>query len=107
MNKLAVSDNASRKYKINEYLLKLPISDYRSAVRLIPKYMRISLNTFHNYRNILLADRQDIPHEKVVMFEKLFDLKPGELLNKMVRSKALKDLLNKEQGRFSGGAMDR
>ncbi|TKC04909.1 hypothetical protein [Pedobacter frigoris] len=107
MNKLAVSDNASRKYKINEYLLKLPISDYRAAIRLIPKYMRISLNTFHNYRNILLADRQDIPHEKVVMFEKIFDLKPGELLNKIVRSKTLKELLNKERDNFSGRAMNR
>jgi len=95
MNRLAVSDNASRKYKINECLLKLPISDYRASIRVIPRYMRISLNTFHNYRNILMTDRQDIPHEKVVIFEKLFELRPGELLNSRVKSKTLKELLEK------------
>lgn len=102
MNKLAVSDNASRKYKINECLLKLPISKYRMAIRLIPKYLRISLNTFHNYRNILLTDNQDIPHEKVVMFEKLFELKPGELLNKRIGSITLRELLDKSSFNFSG-----
>lgn len=95
MNKLVVSDHASRKYKINECLLKLPIADYRAAIRFLPKYLDISLNTFHNYRNILLEDSQDIPHEKVVMLEKLFELRPGELYNKMIWTQPLKEFIRK------------
>jgi hypothetical protein len=92
-----MSDKA-RKYKINDCLLRLPVPQYREAVRIIPKVLGISLNTFHNYRNILFDDRQDIPHEKVIQFEKLFEMKLGELLNKEVRCKPLKELMGKELG---------
>lgn len=95
MNKIVVSDNAVRKYKINECLLKLPMADYRSAIRFLPKYLGISLNTFHNYRNIRLNDSQDIPHEKVVILERLFELRPGELYNKMIWVKPLRDFIKK------------
>lgn len=93
MNKIVIADHASRKYKINECLLSLPVAEYRAALRFLPKYLGISLNTFHNYRNILLNDTQDIPHEKVMVMEKLFELKPGELCNKMIYVKTLKEFL--------------
>jgi len=93
---MSVGDNELRKYKINECLLKLSIIDYRKAVRRIPLELGISLNTFHNYRNILLNDVQDIPYEKVVMFEKLFGLPCGGLLNKIIKTGSLEDLLKGE-----------
>jgi hypothetical protein len=90
-----MSDKA-RKYKINDCLLRLPVPQYREAVKVIPRVLGISLNTFHNYRNILSGDKQDIPHEKVILFEKLFEMRIGELINKEMRCKSLKELLQKE-----------
>lgn len=89
--------NRVNKYKINDFLLRLPVAQYREAIKLLPKILGVSLNTFHNYRNIELDDRQDIPHEKVVLFEKLFEMRVGELLNKEVRCKPLKEFLGREQ----------
>lgn len=86
----------SRKYKINDFLLRLPVSQYREAIKILPKVLGISLNTFHNYRNILANDKQDIPYEKVVMIEKLFEMRIGELINKETRCKSLKELMLRE-----------
>ncbi|SMC74188.1 hypothetical protein [Pedobacter nyackensis] len=91
--------NKVRKYKINDFLLRLPVSQYREAVRVIPKVLGVSLNTFHNYRNILIDDLQDIPHEKVMLFEKLFEMKVGELRNRNMSCKPLKELLQSEDSR--------
>ena len=96
MKKQRIKDSEPRKYKINECLLRMPIGEHRQAVRIIPRLLGISLNTFHNYRNILFADHQDIPHEMVVMFEQLFDLKSGELLNKPIRMEKLAVLISRE-----------
>lgn len=96
VKKVAVKDSEPRKYKINECLLKHPVPEHRIAVQRIPGMLGISLNTFHNYRNILIDDVQDIPHEKVRMFEVLFELAPGELLNKVIHGKSLKEIVKKE-----------
>lgn len=97
-----MSDKA-RKYKINDCLLRLPVPQYREAIKIIPKVLGISLNTFHNYRNILFDDKQDIPYEKVILFEKLFEMRTGELINIEVTCKPLKVLMGKElrQSRFA------
>ena len=96
MKKRRINDGELRKYKINECLLSKPIGEHRSAVKIIPRLLGISLNTFHNYRNILLNDEQDIPHELVVRFEQLFELQPGLLLNKRIKVQPLRELLKKE-----------
>ncbi|MEJ2904054.1 hypothetical protein WAE58_16535 [Pedobacter panaciterrae] len=96
MKKVKISDSAPRKYKINECLLKRSIGHRREAIRKLPKYLSISLNTLHNYRNILFSDSQDIPHEIVVLFEQLFELQTGGLLNKPIRGKTLDELINTE-----------
>ena len=75
---------------------------YREAVKIIPRVLGVSLNTFHNYRNILWNDKQDIPHEKVIMFEKLFELKGGELINKEIKCKPLSELMQKDAGKVKG-----
>lgn len=69
------------KYRINEMLNKLTVKDYRKAILVIPQILNISQKTFNNYRKIKLDDKQDVPHEKVVILEKLFDINPGELQN--------------------------
>ncbi|MEQ7798313.1 hypothetical protein ABDJ41_00765 [Pedobacter sp. ASV1-7] len=89
--------NKARKYKINDFLLRLPVPLYREAVKIIPGVLGVSTNTFHNYRNILINDIQDIPHEKVILFEKLFDLKAGGLINKELKCKTLTELLQQEE----------
>lgn len=58
-------------------------------MRLIPEQLNVSAKTFANYRNIKLNDSQDIPHEKVVVLENLFDLEPGKLQNFVVTIKPI------------------
>ena len=99
MKKQRINDNEPRKYKINECLLRRPVDEHRHAVRIIPKLFGISLNTFHNYRNILWNDSQDIPHEIVVKFEQFFELQCGSLLNKRIRTASLAELVRKERYR--------
>lgn len=70
---------ALKKYKINDYLYQLNVKDYRKAIQTLPRILGISLNTFHNYRNILRNGIQDIPYEKVVMMEQLFGMEAGSL----------------------------
>ncbi|MEJ6980979.1 hypothetical protein WG906_10985 [Pedobacter sp. P351] len=69
------------------------MKDYRKAIKIIPKAIDVSLNTFSNYRNIKLSDDQDIPHQKVVLMERIFGLTPGELENFEPEYKSLKQLL--------------
>lgn len=82
------------KYRINEVLLNLPMKDYRKALKVLPDVLKISLNTFTNYRNIKVFDNQDIPHQKVVAIEKIFGLKPGGLGNMKPEYKSIKELLD-------------
>lgn len=77
------------KYKIDELLNNFSITQYKLAMRIIPQQLDVSVKTFANYRNIKLNDSQDIPHEKVVTLEKLFDLEPGQLQNFVVRVKPI------------------
>jgi glutamate mutase epsilon subunit len=69
------------KYRIDELLNKLTVKDYRKALLIVPQLLNISQKTFNNYRKIKLEDKQDIPHEKVVILEKLFVVSTGELQN--------------------------
>jgi hypothetical protein len=85
------------KYRINELLFSLPMRHYRKALKIIPKALNVSVNTFSNYRNIKLADEQDIPHQKVVVLERLFDLGAGELQNFKLEHKSLIQLLEECQ----------
>lgn len=69
------------------------MKDYRKALKIIPQAINVSLNTFSNYRNIRLTDEQDIPHQKVVLLEKIFGLESGQLENFKPDYKSLKQLL--------------
>lgn len=73
------------------------MKDYRKALKIIPKALNVSLNTFSNYRNIKLTDEQDIPHQKVVLLEKIFELESGQLENFKPEYKSLKQLLEECQ----------
>lgn len=82
------------KYRINEYLYNLNVWQYRKAIQLLPNLLGVSLNTFHNYRKILVDDVQDIPYEKVVLMEQLFDFEPGTLATQNLEARSLKELLH-------------
>jgi hypothetical protein len=85
------------KYKINEYLLNLNVIEYSAARKIIPKELDISLNTFHNYRNLKIGSEADIPYAIVRKLEILFNLKRGGLENSMITAKKLKALIYKEE----------
>lgn len=80
------------KYRIDEYLFSLNVRQYRKAMLLLPNLLGISLNTFHNYRKILLGESKDIPYEKVVLMEHLFEFEQGTLANQNPTSESLKAL---------------
>jgi len=82
------------KYRINELLTSLPVKDYRKALKIIPKVLGVSLNTFTNYRNIKLHEDRDIPHQKVALLESIFGIKPGELEGYRRSRITIRDLLD-------------
>jgi hypothetical protein len=77
------------KYKINQLLDQLTVKEYKFAIKIIPKVLNVSMNTFHNYRRIGLDERQDIPYEKVKLMEILFDVESGALENSPISGKSL------------------
>lgn len=85
------------KYRINELLEGLPVRDHGKALKCIPKELNVSTATFNNYRNILIDEPQDIPHEKVVILERIFCLNRGDLENYTIETPALKLLLTKDE----------
>lgn len=77
------------KYRIDELMNMLSVSQYRQVMKIIPQQLNVSSKTFFNYRNIKLTDQQDIPYEKVAILEKLFSLKAGELQNYTVNAEPI------------------
>lgn len=84
------------KYKINEFLERLTVKEYKFALKKIPVILDVSMNTFHNYRRIRLGEAQDIPYEKVKILEILFDVEPGALDNQKLTGKSLVELIKEE-----------
>ncbi|WP_353137108.1 hypothetical protein [Pseudopedobacter sp.] len=85
------------KYKINELLANLPMKDYKKAMKLIPKILGVSSNTFLNYRSILADEEKDIPYQKVVIIEKIFALEAGTLINVKTSQKTIYELLDEQE----------
>lgn len=85
------------KYKINEYLYRLNVVEYSAARKIIPKVLDISLNTFHNYRNIKIDSETDIPYCIIRKLEILFDVERGDLENFQFKGKDLKTLIYSEK----------
>jgi hypothetical protein len=85
-----------RKYKINEYLESLTVKEYKVGIKLIPKLLNVSANTIYNWRDIRLADREDIPAQKADMLEQLFGMEKGTLANYRVEMKNLKDYIKED-----------
>lgn len=70
-----------KKYRINELLNRLPVNQYKKAVKILPAQLGIPGSTFNYYRNIEVEATQDIPHTIVAKLEQFFCVQPGELQN--------------------------
>ncbi len=75
---------------------KLNLKNYKAASRLIPKYLNIAFNTFHNYRKLPLSGKADIPYATVVQLEGIFGMERGELANYPLQNKSLAALISEE-----------
>lgn len=84
------------KYKINDFLEHLTVREYKFAMKVIPRELNISMNTFHNYRRIKLGSNQDIPYEKVKLLEILFGIPSGSLEKEKIKGKSLVELFKGE-----------
>jgi len=91
------------KYKINAFLDRLTIKEYKFAMKTIPVVLDVSMNTFHNYRKIKLGDRQDIPYEKVKQLEILFGIQSDTLINQKTTGKSLTQLFKGDKQEFRKG----
>lgn len=85
------------KYRINEFLERLTVREYKFALKKIPAVLKVSMNTFHNYRKIGIKEIQDIPYEKIKKMEILFNVKSGELENKKITGKSLSELIKEQK----------
>jgi len=81
-----------KKYLIDAYLEEMTVKENKRAQELFPRLLKISVNTFRNYRNIKLSDHQDIPYEKVRMLEILLGIEPNGLLNYNPVGKSFRDI---------------
>ncbi|WP_304065319.1 hypothetical protein [Pedobacter glucosidilyticus] len=81
------------KYKINEILDNMPMKEYKKAIKVIPKIIGVSQNTFANYRSIKMDDEKDIPYQKVILLEKIFGVESGSLMNFKIVQKSLAEIL--------------
>ena len=86
-----------KKYRIDELLKSLSIAEHQKALRVIPAEIEVSSATFQNYRKIKVTDAQDIPHEKVVALEKIFNIPAGSLLNTDVQARPLSKIKEKNE----------
>lgn len=80
------------KYKINECMETLTFNQHKLIKRLLPEIIKVSINTFHNYRKLQLGDAKDIPCETVRILEQLFGLEIGGLANYEVHGKSCRAL---------------
>ena len=85
------------KYKINELLNNMPMKDYKKAIKLIPKILGVSSNTFLNYRSIRIDEDKDIPYQKVIVLEKIFDIQTGTLINVQSNQKSIYKLIAEKE----------
>lgn len=86
-----------RKYKIEEEMNKLNLKNYKAASRVIPKYLNIAFNTFHNYRKLPLEGKADIPYATVRMLEGVFGMENGSLANYPIENKSLETLIEEDR----------
>lgn len=81
------------KYKIEDCMQRLNFEDYAIAMKMIPKELNVSSNTFHNYRKLALSSKSDIPYILVRRLENIFNLERGGLENFFLEFKDLAALM--------------
>jgi plasmid maintenance system antidote protein VapI len=81
------------KYRINEILEGMSMKEYKKAIKLIPKIIGVSQNTFANYRNIKIEDNRDIPYQKVILLGKIFGIDSDNLVNFKIEQKSLAEMM--------------
>lgn len=76
----------------------LNFEDYSIAMKVIPKELNISANTFHNYRKLSLSSKSDIPYILIRRLENIFKLERGGLENFLLEFKDLAALIEESKG---------
>jgi len=90
---MSLNSVVKKKYRIQEMMEKLTKSEHAKLIKLIPKIIGKSINTFNNYSNIPLDVKKEIPHNIVIKLEILFGLPPYSLCNITTTGSHYKDLI--------------
>lgn len=76
-----IEENIQYKFKIKKKLDELPHKDYVSAVKALPKALKISSVTFHKYLNVRIYEGYSISADHLAKLAKFFDCSMEDLLN--------------------------
>ncbi len=85
-----------RKYKINECMENLTVSQYRIVYKQVLQTIGKTKSTFNKYCKLQINDPEDIPYLVVRKLEILFDLKPGQLANYETKGKTYQELMEED-----------
>jgi hypothetical protein len=90
---MSFNEQVKRKYRIQEMMDQLTKTEHAKIIKLIPKLIGKSINTFNGYLKIGINDKTEIPHDIVVKLEILFGLPPNGLRNIPIIGSHYKDLI--------------
>jgi hypothetical protein len=80
------------KYKIKEKLDKLSHQEYRSAIYILPKALKIHQRTFFRYMYTTVNEEYSMPVDHLARLAKFFNCKIEELLNFEPQPLTLKEM---------------
>ena len=69
------------KYKVKEFLDKLPYPDYISTKNSLPGFLNINKRTFEKYMYTLLIESYEMPAKQLALLAYFFHCKMEDLLN--------------------------
>lgn len=91
---MSFNEPVKKKYRIEEMMNQLTKTEHAKIIKLIPKLIGKSINTFSSYIRIPADAKTEIPHDIVVKLEILFGLPPNGLRNIAITGLHYKDLIS-------------
>jgi|WetSurMetagenome_2_1015567.scaffolds.fasta_scaffold03202_2 hypothetical protein len=85
------------KYKIKEKLDKLSHKEYKSAINIIPKALKVHQRTFFRYMYTTVNEEYSMPVDHLARLAKFFNCKIDELLNFEPKPLTFKEMKNQDK----------
>ncbi|MNL12866.1 hypothetical protein D3C87_1337470 [compost metagenome] len=89
-----------KKYRIEECIDNLKRKEYKIVLKSIPGIIGKGMTTFYNYRDLCIADKEDIPYKIARKLEILFGLEAGELENVKTEGKHYSQIIDEHRNQM-------